>query len=84
MALGITLTADKTPVLKAYVSGRRETLNDANLLRSFARIPFLTFKVIGAIHWQAAKLWLKGLRLKPEPPPPPEPVLIADRARHAS
>ena len=64
MALGVTLTADKTPVLKAYVSGTREPLTDRNLLRSFRGVPFLTFKVIGAIHLQAVKLWWKGLRLK--------------------
>lgn len=84
MALGVSLATDAGPVLKAYVSGRREPLTDANLLRSFLRIPFLTFKVMAAIHLQAARLWIKGLRLKPEPPPPAEQALIAKRARHAS
>jgi DUF1365 family protein len=27
--------------------------------------------VIGAIHWQALRLWLKGARFRGSPPPPP-------------
>jgi DUF1365 family protein len=26
----------------------------------------MTFKVLGAIHWQALKLWLKGAKYIPE------------------
>jgi DUF1365 family protein len=43
------------------VNGRRKALTDANLLRYFARFPFITLQVIGSIHWQAFKLWLKKL-----------------------
>jgi hypothetical protein len=67
MALGITLTVDKRPVLKAYVSGTRRQLSDANLLRSFLGLPLLTLKVIAAIHLHALKLMWKGLRIKPRP-----------------
>ena len=35
MALGVALSVDEKPVLKAYVSGTRKPLTDANLLRSF-------------------------------------------------
>ena len=50
-------------------------LTDAALLRAFAGVPFLTLKVMGAIHWQALRLWWKGLRLK-ERPAPPDPHTI--------
>ncbi len=76
MALGIALTVDKTPVLNAYVSGERKPLTDAGLARSFLGVPFLTLKVIGAIHLQALKLWWKGLRLKRRPPAPNHTVDI--------
>lgn len=67
MALGILLTVNETPILKAYVSGSRTELDDANLLACFASVPFLTYKVIAAIHLQALKLWWKGLRLRERP-----------------
>jgi DUF1365 family protein len=43
---------------------------DLNLLRTFLRLPLMTFKVIAMIHWQALKLFLRGAPLfhKPEPP----------------
>jgi uncharacterized protein len=43
------------------LSGRRKTLSDANLLRYFFGFPLITLKVIGLIHWQAFRLWLKKL-----------------------
>jgi hypothetical protein len=70
MALGVTLAVDGSPVLKAYVSGTRRPFSDALLLRSFASVPFLTLKVIAAIHVQAARLWRKGLRPRPRPAAP--------------
>ncbi len=43
------------------LTGRRVPLTDANLLRYFFSIPFITLKVIGLIHWEAFKLWLKKI-----------------------
>lgn len=67
MALGVALTVSGKPVLNAYVSGARLGLSDLALLRSFLGVPFLTLKVIGAIHVQALRLWWKGLRLNRRP-----------------
>ncbi len=43
---------------------------DLNLLRTFLRLPLMTFKIVAMIHWQALKLFLRGAPLfhKPEPP----------------
>lgn len=76
MALSVSLSVGGKPVLKAYVSGARRQLTDRALLRAFLAVPFLTFKVIGAIHLQALRLWWKGLRLKPRPPGPNHTVDI--------
>ncbi|TNE93842.1 MAG: DUF1365 domain-containing protein, partial [Gammaproteobacteria bacterium] len=27
--------------------------------------PLMTLKVIGGIHWEALRLWMKGLKLQP-------------------
>lgn len=61
-------------VLTARHLARRVELTDAALLRAFFAIPLLTLKVIGGIHWEALKIWLKGVRLRKRPLPPAEPV----------
>ncbi len=44
-------------------------LSTANLLRALIRYPFLNLKVIGAIHWHAIRIWLRGARFHPHPKP---------------
>jgi DUF1365 family protein len=56
------------PVLTASLTGMRQELTDAALLRAFISFPLMTLKVVAGIHWEAAKLWLKGMRLRPRPP----------------
>jgi hypothetical protein len=68
LSLGITLTTPEGPCLKAYFAGRRRQLSDWTLVRQFFAIPLLPLKVIGGIHLEAARLWLKGLKLQPRPP----------------
>jgi len=41
--------------------GERKPLTDSRLLLYFISFPLITVKVIGLIHWQAFKLWLKKL-----------------------
>jgi DUF1365 family protein len=53
------------PLLAATFSGRRRALNTLALLRSFFALPIVTVKIIAAIHWEALRLWLKGVRLVP-------------------
>jgi DUF1365 family protein len=52
-------------VLAAAFSGQRDALTSRTLLRAFLTLPLLTFKVTAAIHWEALRLWLKGVRLVP-------------------
>lgn len=62
------------PLLTAALNGRRRVLTDGTLFRLLLGYPLLTLKVIGAIHWHAARLWLKGARLRPRPAAPAMPV----------
>jgi DUF1365 family protein len=48
--------------LTASFCGARRELSDANLLRAWLANPLMSFKVIAAIHWEAMKLWIKGVR----------------------
>lgn len=57
-------------LLIATQKGRRAKLSSFSLLSTLARYPLMTFKVIGAIHWEALRLWLKGARLQPRPQSP--------------
>lgn len=61
-------------LLSATLAGDRSNLTDANLLKVFFSHPLLTVKVIAAIHWEAARLWWKGMRLYARPNPPTSPV----------
>lgn len=44
----------------ATLSLRGEPVTRAGLVRALFSYPFLTLRVIAAIHWQALRLWLKG------------------------
>ncbi len=60
--------------LLATLTGRRSPLRDRDLARAFVTHPLMTLKVMGAIHWQALWLWLKGATFHRRPSPPSEPV----------
>ena len=64
------------PVLTACLAASRQNLTDRALLAGFLRHPLLAAQVLAAIHWEAAKLWRKGLRIRRCPPPPAEPISI--------
>jgi hypothetical protein len=65
------------PMIVAAFTARRQNLTDAALLLAFVRTPLLTLKVVGGIHWEALRLWIKGLRLYRHPMPPAHLVSIA-------
>ena len=48
-------------VLLTSISGRRKAWSTRALLSAFIRMPLLTAGVMFRIHWQALKLWLKGV-----------------------
>ena len=71
-------------ILVASQVGQRVPLTDRNLLRAVAAHPLMTFKVIGAIHWQALKLWRRGATFHKSPPKPENPVTIVYPTREAA
>ncbi len=58
--------------LTASFSGARRDLTDSNLLRAWAGNPAMTLQVIAGIHWEALKMWLKGVRYLGRSPPSPQ------------
>ena len=62
VAVNIRQTDSKGDLLLATLTGRETEFSDRKLLRFFFAYPLLTLSVVGAIHWQAFRLFLKGAR----------------------
>jgi len=50
-------------ILFASQDGERSDLTSKNLMNSYLKHPLMTFKIISAIHFEAFKLWFKGIKL---------------------
>ncbi len=59
----INETSNDGRLLYAAFEGNRETFNDRNLFAVLVAYPLMTLKVVLAIHWEALKLWWKGMRV---------------------
>jgi DUF1365 family protein len=80
------LETDATgPLLAATFAGTQVSLSTATLARLAAAIPFLPIKIVGGIHWEALKLWLKGAKYisRPAPPAPVSVVVPREMAEAA-
>ena len=49
-------------ILYASQDGIRRDFTSSELIRSYLKHPLMTFKIIIAIHFEAFKLWTKGIR----------------------
>ena len=49
-------------ILYASQDGARSDFNTKNLIKSYLKHPIMTFKIILAIHFEAFKLWAKGIK----------------------
>ncbi len=57
----IDLYTDGRPVFVSRLVLAAQPLTDGALVRVLTRFPAMTARVIGAIHWEALRLWRKGL-----------------------
>ena len=72
-------TEGPDPVLMATFYGISTLFNTKTLLGQVARLPFMTFKIVAGIHWEALKLWIKGAKFHSRGKPP-APVSYQDTA----
>jgi len=70
IAIAINLEDARGIVLRTAIAGRPVPLRDRWLLALLARNPLYPIKVIGLIHYQAVRLFLKGMRHFHKPAPP--------------
>ena len=70
VSVSINASKGAERVLSARLTGVRRELTDGALLKWFSIVPLITAKVTLAIHWEALRLWLKGIRLRNKPSPP--------------
>ena len=68
LKLAIAAADGEGPLLVAAMAAHRRALEDATILATALALPFATLQVMAAIHWEALKLWLKGVPLVPRRP----------------
>lgn len=70
LTVGVALKTDGKALLRAHFNGQHKPLTDANLVRAVIQFGWVSVKAICGIHWEALKLFVKGLRIKPQPETP--------------
>lgn len=67
LTVGLANHDDAGRLFQATLALSRRPLDRAHLGRLLWRYPWLTLKVVGGIHWQALRLWRKGVPYHPHP-----------------
>lgn len=71
IGIRIRETDEDGPFLLATFDGKAREFTTASLVAAFVRYPLMTLKIIGAIHYEALRLWLKGVPFFSSPPQAP-------------
>ena len=66
----IELHEDGQALINTSISGVSRPLSKANVILALFRYPLMSLGVIFRIHWQALKLWVKGVPFYTKPKPP--------------
>ncbi|MGH1417934.1 MAG: DUF1365 domain-containing protein [Hyphomicrobiaceae bacterium] len=74
LTIGVALTTSLGATMKAHFHATRHELSDASLFKAIMKTGWMTLKVTAAIHYEALKLWLKGLKVRRRPAPPSESI----------
>lgn len=72
LAADIDLEVGGVRRLAARLRLQRQALTESTLAWMLLRYPLMTLQVIGAIHWEALRLWSKGVKYLPKPAYAPE------------
>jgi DUF1365 family protein len=73
IGIWIDFSAGENGVIATLI-GPRKPLTNRTILWAALRRPFGSRRVLALIHWQALKLWWKGVAYRPRPEPPVDEV----------
>jgi DUF1365 family protein len=82
VAVSVHVQDDEGLLVAASLSAKRLELTNGALSKTFLLYPLLTLKVVAGIHWEALKLWLKGVKIWTKPEPPVQPVTLGVEERY--
>ncbi len=68
VAVRILETDPEGPILSATFFGERRLASGGSLFKTLLQTAGLTWKVVAGIHYEALRLWIKGLRIRPRNP----------------
>ncbi|USE37193.1 DUF1365 domain-containing protein [Endozoicomonas sp. SCSIO W0465] len=68
VTLGINLNNNHGKLFTAVFKGLRQPISDGFIVKQTMLLPLQTLKVIAAIHWEALRLWLKGIAIHTHTP----------------
>lgn len=71
-------------VLATGFAAQRRELTDRALLGAWLTHPWMTLGVLGAIHWEALFIWLKGEKIRQRPTKPAWAVTVVTPAKIAA
>jgi DUF1365 family protein len=79
--VAVAVDGSKGParIIATSFAGTRRPFTDAALLRAFLRHPLVAVMVVAGIHWEALKLWGKGIGLRSRPAPPAQTATFVPR-----
>ncbi len=75
--LGVRLDKNGSTVLNTWFAGQHAELTDRALFKAFLKMPLLPLQILTAIHWEAFKLWRKGLAFNAGPKAPAKTFTIS-------
>ena len=64
IVVGVSFREGGTPVLKTHFRGDALAISDRAIAGLMLRYPLMTMKVFAAIHFEAFRLWLKGVPIQ--------------------
>lgn len=79
LRLAVNCADDEGPLLNTAIAAQRRALTDREILGAWLSHPLMTIKVVAGIHWEALRIWLKGVPPTPDAPAPEGAVFVRQR-----